>query len=428
MEKRPFFILALFLFLALIGGSLGFFYTQKSTIASFGDDDDPDRQEKGRSQIATPSSTAPEPPQDIVREVPIKAGETYTALMQKAGVSRQKALAILGAAQPSYDLARIKAGKNIELTFSPEKELKKLLYRIDTQEQLVATTAPAKKEASSSPEWTAKTEPIPYKVETAVASGTVTSSMYRAAQNKNIDIRAIIKLANAFQWTIDFAMETRKGDSFKFIYEKKYLDGEYVRPGKILAAKYINAGKEYQIYYYEESDDNQGYFNEEGKSAQKMFLKAPVNYKYISSGYTTGPRYLAKFRMYTSSHKAIDYAAKTGTPIRSVGNGVVTTAGWNSSGYGYLTAVRHNSTYTTRYAHQSRILVRPGQRVEQGEVIGYVGNTGLSTGPHLHYEMIKYGRKINPLNLELPPAKSISEESMDKFQKAIAPYQKMLNE
>ncbi len=428
MDKRPFFILSFFIFLALLGGLLGFFYTQKSTIASFGDEADPSRSEENRNENKTASTTNPEPPRDIIREVPIKAGETYTALMQKAGVPRKKALAILEAAQPSYNLARIKAGKNLNLTFNPEKKLKKLLYRIDTRDQLVATTSEGKTQASSSVKWQAKIEPIPYEIKTATASGTVTSSMYRAAQDKDIDIRAIIKLAHAFQWTIDFAMETRKGDSFKFIYEKKYLNGEYVRPGKILAAKYINAGKEYQIYYYEESDDNQGYFNEEGKSAQKMFLKAPVNYKYISSGYTTGPRYLAKFRMYTSSHKAIDYAAQTGTPIRSVGDGMVTTAGWNSSGYGYLTAVRHNSTYTTRYAHQSRILVRPGQRVEQGEVIGYVGNTGLSTGPHLHYEMIKYGRKINPLNLELPPAQSISKDKMEDFQKAIAPYQKILHE
>jgi murein DD-endopeptidase MepM/ murein hydrolase activator NlpD len=124
---------------------------------------------------------------------------------------------------------------------------------------------------------------------------------------------------------------------------------------------------------------------------------------------------------------AIDYAAAIGTPIRSVGDGVVTSAGWSSAGYGYLTAVRHNSTYTTRYAHQSKIIVSAGQKVKQGQTIGYVGSTGLSTGPHLHYEMIKNGSKINPLNEKLPASKSISQENMEKFLNFIKPLQEKLN-
>jgi murein DD-endopeptidase MepM/ murein hydrolase activator NlpD len=252
--------------------------------------------------------------------------------------------------------------------------------------------------------------------------------LYKSALDKGLDERTIIKFAEAFQWTVDFAMEVRKGDTFKLVYEKKYLDGKYIRPGRILAAGYVNDGEKHELFYYEESEDNAGHFTYEGESAQKMFLKAPVAYKYISSGYSAGPRYVARFKTFTSSHKAIDYAAEIGTPIRSVGDGVVTRAGWSSAGYGYLTTVRHNSTYTTRYAHQSRIDVSVGEKVKQGQVIGAVGSTGFSTGPHLHYEMIKNGVKINPLNLEMPAGDSIADKNMKDFHNAIKSYKQKLDQ
>ena len=193
-------------------------------------------------------------------------------------------------------------------------------------------------------------------------------------------------------------------------------------PGNILAGRYVNDGTAYDAFYFAESPENTGYFDHDGNSVQKMFLKAPVEYRYISSGFTTGPRYVAQFQTYTSSHQAIDYAAAAGTPIRSVGAGTVISAGWNSQGYGNLATIRHNATYTTRYAHQSRIIVKAGQKVEQGQTIGYVGSTGFSTGAHLHYEMIKNGVKVNPLREILPPGKAIAKENLSRFQEAIAPY------
>ena len=249
--------------------------------------------------------------------------------------------------------------------------------------------------------------------------------MYQAALDNNIDIRAIIELANAFQWTIDFAMDPRTGDTFKFIYEERFLDGEYVMPGQILAGYYINAGKKFSIYYFEESEDNKGFFDENGNSVQKMFLKAPVAFKYISSGYTTGKRIIMEFGL-SGPHRAIDYAAPLGTPIRTVGDGTVTFAGWNSHGYGNFTSIRHNGTYSTNYAHQSKIIVRAGQKVKQGEVIGYVGSTGYSTGPHVHFEMVKNGVKINPLKEILPPGKPIKNENRDRFFETIKKYQEEL--
>lgn len=284
--------------------------------------------------------------------------------------------------------------------------------------------------ATTTPEnefiWKAEIIPIPYEIKIKTAQGEVETSMYQAAIDNNIDIRAIIELANAFQWTIDFAMDPRIGDTFKFIYEERYLDGEYVMPGKILAGQYINAGEKYEVYYFEESEDNIGFFDADGNSVQKMFLKAPVEFRYISSGYTTGKRVVMELGM-SGPHRAIDYAAPLGTPIRAVGDGTVTFAGWNSHGYGNLTSIRHNATYSTNYAHQSKIIVKVGQKVKQGEVIGYVGSTGNSTGPHLHFEMVKNGVKINPLEEVLPPGKPIKEENRERFFNEIKKWQEMLN-
>jgi len=266
---------------------------------------------------------------------------------------------------------------------------------------------------------------IVYEVREKTVFGQVKSSMYQAALDNDIDERAIIELANAFQWSIDFVMDPRVGDTFKFIFEERYLDGEYIMPGKVLAGQYINAGEKYELYYFEETHENKGYFDADGNSVQKMFLKAPVAFKYISSGYTSGSRYVAAFNVSTG-HRAIDYATPAGTPIRSVGDGTVIFAGWSSVGYGYLTSIRHNGTYSTNYAHQSRIAVSYGQKVKQGEVIGYVGSTGFSTGPHLHYEMVKNGVKINPLHEVLPPGKPILDENRDRFNKSIERFKNML--
>lgn len=380
----------------------------------------------------------PPEPKDRQEVVEIAGGDTYGNLMTRADVPYSVAMAIYDSAEPEYDLVKLRAGKFLDLTYDGESgDLTKLHYQIDSEDELIversyaatttATSTKAASIASTTPDgWVSRVQPIPYEVKEKTVEGTVETSMYQAALDSDIDIRAIIELARAFQWTIDFVMDPRKGDTFKFVYEARYLDGEYIMPGRVLAGQYVNQGESYEVYYFEESEKNKGYFDGEGNSVQKMFLKAPVDFKYISSGYTTGPRYIAAFRRYTSTHMAVDYAAAVGTPIRAVGDGTVTSSGWNSSGYGYLTAVRHNSTYTTRYAHQSRIIVGYGQKVKQGEVIGYVGSTGFSSGPHLHYEMIKNGVKINPLNEILPPGEPIKQENRDRFFETIKPYEEIL--
>jgi murein DD-endopeptidase MepM/ murein hydrolase activator NlpD len=350
-------------------------------------------------------------------DIEIGPGDTYGQLMSQADLDPSLIAEIYNLTLEEYDLAKIKAGHKLELTFEKDTEiLKSLVYKIDSEEEIIINR--------DLDNWQAKRQAIDYQVEIKVKEGEIDSSLYQTALDNNIDERAIIELAKAFQWTLDFSMDTKKGDKFKFIYEARYLNDQYQMPGKILGAKYINQGQEYQLFYFEESEDNQGYFDLEANSVQKMFLKAPVEFKYISSGFTTGLRYIKAFNISTG-HRAIDYAAPLGTPIRSVGDGTITFAGYQGS-YGNKVSIRHNGTYSTNYAHLSRFAVRSGDRVKQGQIIGYVGSTGLSTGPHLHYEMVKNGIKINPLTEILPPGEAIKEENKERFYQEIAQWQEMI--
>jgi len=381
---------------------------------------------------------------DRVAKIEIKEGSTYGALMEEAGIPGHTYMAIYDSSVDIYDLVKIRLGRFVELVYDKDTdELKELRYKIDTEDELhvrnkkyfkednnlVATSS--KKQASSTEiqtgDWVAEIIPIPYEIKVVEKEGTVETSVYMAAINNGVDERAIIDLANAFQWSIDFAMDPRVGDTFKMVYEERYLDGKYIMPGKILAGVYVNDGVEFDVYYFEESEENIGYFDKDGNSVQKMFLKAPVEFKYISSGYTTGNRIVMEFGLH-GPHRAIDYAAALGTPIRAVGDGTVTFAGWSSVGYGNLTKIRHNATYSTNYAHQSKFAVKVGQKVKQGQIIGYVGSTGNSTGPHLHFEMVKNGVKINPLKEVLPPGKPIKEENKQRFFDLVKKYNEKMNQ
>lgn len=379
-------------------------------------------------EVATSSENVVEEKKDRVEKIEIVDGATYGALMASSGVDNATAMAIYDNAFKSYDLAKVRLGKFIELTFDKDSDaLKSLYYKIDTEDQLRVWRTVTPGMASSSPElsaWQSKKEAIPYEVKIMTSKGTVQSSMYQAALDNNIDERAITALADVFQWTIDFAMDPRVGDTFSFVWEQRFLNGEYVMPGRILAGKYNNDGKEFAMYYFEENAEQKDFFDEKGNSVQRMFLKAPVEFRYISSGFTTGRRYIEAFNVSTG-HRAIDYAAGMGTPIRSVGNGTVTKAGWGGP-YGNLTSIRHNGTYSTNYGHQSKITVKVGEKVKQGEIIGYVGSTGFSTGPHLHYEMVKNGVKINPYGEIMPQGEISKVVSMDRFLAEVEKFKELM--
>lgn len=388
-------------------------------------------QRQKNSSLKNQESNPPAGPIENKKLIEINTGDTYGKIMSAAGVETSTAAAIFKAAAPAYGLEKIRAGHALELIYNSDwSALNRLVYKIDSEDEVIVTkgaTSTNENNADTNDKtftWTAKVTPIPYEIRTVIKSGEVKTSMYAAALENNIDERAIIALADAFQWTIDFALDPRVDDKFKFVYEERYLDGQYVMPGQVLAGNYINDGQPYNVYYFSEDKDNTGFFDENGNSAQKMFLRAPVAFKYISSPFTTGMRYVEAFNVSTG-HRAVDYAATYGTPIRSVGDGTVIFAAYNGA-YGNMVKVQHNGTYTTNYGHMSKFAVKKGAKVKQGQTIGYVGSTGFSTGPHVHFEMVKNGVKINPLKEITPPGKAIRAENKERFATEIKKWQEML--
>lgn len=341
----------------------------------------------------------------------ITKGKIFADIARAFGIDHAEMSAIIDNAKHAYNLEKIVEGKEMSV-FSDELtgELEGLVYQIDSEEVLVAA-----KNASGT--WIGERKPIPYEIKPEEIAGTIDSSLFLAITEAGGDERVALALAEMFAWQIDFGADIRQGDSFRAIYEKRSLNGNYVAPGNILAAKFVNDGREFKGVYFKGSDGKEGYYDLDGLSLQKIFLKSPLSYKYISSGFSYS-RLNPITRSDWGPHRAIDYAAPQGTPAVTVGDGTVASAGWNGA-LGIAAFVRHNDTYTTVYAHLSKSAVRTGSRVKQGQVVGYVGATGDTTGPHLHFELRKFGTRVNPLTIELPPGDPILEQDRETFQKTL---------
>lgn len=341
--------------------------------------------------------------------VTVAAGDVWSKVGERAGLSARECYEIYEEIKAVYDLARLTVGNECVFFPSASGTIERFVYNVDDERELTV-----ERSATGTAPWTARVAPIVYEVREKTVEGTIDTSLYESALAAGADERAVLQFAESLEYNIDFASDPRIGDKYKFIYQERYLEGVYIRPGNVLAGVYKNGDKSIESFYFVENEGNKGFFDPDGNSIQKMFLRAPLAFKYISSPFTTGLRYIEAFNVSTG-HRAIDYAATAGTPIRAVGDGTVTFAGWNG-GYGRMTSIRHNETYSTNYGHQSKIIVKKGQRVKQGEVIGYVGSTGFSTGPHLHYEMVRNGVKINPASVVLPPGKPIGADRMADFK------------
>ncbi len=254
----------------------------------------------------------------------------------------------------------------------------------------------------------------------ASASGIIESSLFLDGQKAGLSERLIMELAHIFGWDIDFALEIRAGDRFRVLYEEHYLDGEKLRDGSILAAEFTNRGKTHTAVRYENSHGEIGYYDADGHSKRRAFMRSPIKFARVSSRYNPKRWHpvLKKWR----SHKGVDYAAPRGTPIRATGDGRVVHRG-SKGGYGRTVIVEHAGKYTTLYAHLSKYSKRAkrGTRVKQGQVIGYVGKSGLATGPHLHYEFRVHGRHRDPLRVKLPKSLSLPKSEIASFRKAADP-------
>lgn len=343
----------------------------------------------------------------------IRSGDSMASIFKKNKLSPSLLHQIVNSSKTAKQLTDIRPGETLHMAFDSDDNLLSLRLehsKVDSLEILATADG-----------FTATEKSRAVDTRNAHLSGVIENSLYVSAKKSGLSDQLIMQLADIFGWDIDFALEIRSGDRFTVIFEEDYLDGEKLRDGPILAAEFINQGKTYQALRYVDDTGRADYYTPEGRSMRKAFLRAPVDFRRISSRFTR-ERYhpvLGKKR----PHRGVDYAAKTGTPIKASGDGKVIFRG-KKGGYGKTVIIQHGQTYTTLYAHLSRYnkKSRKGTRVKQGQVIGYVGKTGLATGPHLHYEFRVNGVHRNPLTVKLPAAKPIAKKYRDDFMIKIQPF------
>ena len=249
-------------------------------------------------------------------------------------------------------------------------------------------------------------------------SGVIKTSFYEAALEAEIPDSIIMDFAYIFGWDIDFIFDIREGDSFNVIYETPYSDGEKVKNGDIILAKFVNRGKIYSANRFFLNENDKEFFDDNGNNLQKAFLRAPLDFAYISSHFN--PNRMHPVLHTIRAHNGVDYAAKTGSPVRTTGNGTVHYAG-RRNGCGNEIVIKHSNDYSTRYCHLNKFKsgIKKGTKVIQGETIGFVGSTGLATGPHLHYEFKIGNKHVDPVKLQLPSAEPISQDLRPDFDKIL---------
>lgn len=339
-------------------------------------------------------------------DMTLRPRESLHALLRRFGLDAPTSHALIESVRPFLNPREMRAGQNLHLIVdSTQNEVKGL--------KLPFPRAVVESEWSPSG-WSAGRREIPAVREMRAIKGTLLGNLYQDGRTAGLTPAQIMEMADIFQYDIDFFSDFRRGDTFSVLFDElRYANGR-VEPDRILAAELTVAGNPVSAFYHRNGRGEGGYYNRDGQSLRNAFLRAPLNYRRISSGYSLKRQH--PILRTVRPHLAIDYAAPAATPVVSIGKGTVSFAGW-SSGYGNLVEVVHPNSYTTRYGHFSRITakIRKGTQVAQGQVIGYVGQTGHATGPHLHFEMLRGGKKINFLSLRIPRQERLTGDELVRF-------------
>jgi murein DD-endopeptidase MepM/ murein hydrolase activator NlpD len=347
-------------------------------------------------------------PEGDWHEITVKSGDGLAAIFSRVGISAGELHTLLSQGGATHNLKKIYPGQTLRLMSNGDQQLVRLIYKIDELSTLDIGRNGDEFEISTihrTPERRIKN-----------ASGSINNSLFVSAQAAGMSDSMTMELAGIFGWDIDFALDIRKGDQFTVLYEELYLDGEHIGNGEILAAEFINQGKSYQAVRYTDAGGKTDYYSLDGKSMRKAFLRTPVEFSRISSGFSLGRKHPILNRI--RAHKGVDYAAATGTPIKATSNGKITFRG-KKGGYGNTIIIQHGSKYSTLYAHMSKFRsgLTSGSRINQGQVIGYVGSSGLATGPHLHYEFRVDGVHRDPLKVKLPGAEPLDSKYLADFSR-----------
>ena len=346
------------------------------------------------------------------REERVQRGDTIGSLLARAAVDDPVALTFLRVNASARPLYRLQPGRPVRVATDEEGRLIALRF--------IAGGGDLLEVARQGDTFAAHSAPPTMETRLTLRGGEIRSSLFSAADDVGLPDAITLALSDVFAGDIDFYHDLRQGDRFSVLYETRYVDGEAVDVGRIVAAEFVNQGIAHRAFLWQAPDGSEGYYAEDGKSTRKAFLLSPMEFSRITSGFTA-----ARFNPFLQTmraHRGIDFAAPMGTPIRTTGDGVVTFAG-EQNGYGNVIMIQHTGDYSTVYAHLSRFatMAKTGAHVRQGDTIGYVGQTGWATGPHLHYEFRIGGEPRNPLAVDLPTALPVVADDRPAFMSAIAP-------
>jgi murein DD-endopeptidase MepM/ murein hydrolase activator NlpD len=349
----------------------------------------------------------------------VAKGETLASIVKQQNLSPGLLHQIVNSSKTAKALARINPGQELRFAYDGNGQLQQLVLQRNPVSSL---------EVHSTPDgFQAQETSRPVETRYSATTGIIESSLFVDGHKAGLSDTQIMELAQIFGWDIDFALELREGDQFHVIYEEQYLDGKKYKNGPIVAAEFVNRGNVYKAVRYTDKHGDTAYYDMDGSAKRRAFIRTPVKFSRISSRFTRKRWHpvLKRWR----SHKGVDYAAPKGTPVKATGNGKVVFRG-KKGGYGNVIFLRHGGKYTTVYGHLSRFAkgLHRGQSVKQGQIIGYVGSTGLATGPHLHYEFRVHGKHQNPLTIKLPKSIRLPKSELARFRKITSPLLAQLDE
>lgn len=358
--------------------------------------------------LELPVSDTPALATTFWREERILRGDTISTLLERLDISNEEIAAFLRSSKDSKGIRQLVPGRTVRAKTSKDGELLSLRYLGSSDSMLVV-----EKENSV---FRASDQGVPLESRTLMKSGEIRSSLFAATDAANIPDNIATQLADVFSSDIDFHRDLRRGDRFNVVYEAFYHNGELVKTGRVLATEFVNQGKTHRAVYFQDRDGRGGYYTPEGKNLRKAFLRSPLEFSRITSGFTNA-RYHPVLKEWRA-HKGVDYGAPVGTRVRATADGTVEFVG-KQGGYGNLIVLKHQGQYSTLYGHLSSFAkgLRKGSKISQGDIIGFVGMTGLATGPHLHYEFKVAGIQRNPLSIAMPTAFPITAQYRAEFEK-----------
>lgn len=355
--------------------------------------------------------------QHFISEEKIRSGDTLSSLLSRLGVNDDEAASFIKSDRTAHKMLQLKAGRRVQAETSRDGTLRRLATTLADGNGSPATNLVI---ARNGGHFTASETQASEERRIEMQFGEIKSSLFAATDAAQIPDSVANQIVDMFATNIDFASDLRRGDHFNVVYETFWQNGEYIRAGRVLAAEFVNGGNRYQSVWFDEPGSKQGggYYSFDGKSLKKAFLKSPLEFSRISSGFSMRIHPISgKWKQ----HQGVDFAAPTGTPIRASGDGTVEFVG-TQNGYGNVVMLKHWNNYSTVYAHMSRFAanIHKGMKVSQGDVIGYVGATGWATGPHLHYEFRVNNQPRDPMSIQVQNVQSLAGADLQRFRDVVS--------